>query len=137
VGNNNDGAIKSLHIVLQPDQSWQVQVIGGLVKHENLRLAENDFRDSDTHAPATRKFFGGLVEVLLRETDTAQNFNSLGLSIVRANSFKTLVNFRESDSLGGLCVTLGFALALAFAFLVVGGGLFLIRRVNNFVQLLQ
>jgi len=85
VRHDNDGDVEGGDVVLEPDKCGQVQVISGLVQHENLGLAENDLGDGDTHSPATGEGVGGLVEVFVCKADTSQNFDGLDFLVVSAN----------------------------------------------------
>jgi hypothetical protein len=130
VRHDNDCDVEGLDVVLEPDQGGQVQMIGRLIKHKNLGLAEDDLSDGDTHAPATGEVFRGSPQVSLLETDTAQNFNCLRFLIPSLDSLQTFGDFGESESFRVIIILLtSFTLSALASFLVVCGGRlwFLIR----------
>jgi hypothetical protein len=99
VRHDNYGSVFQINeIVFKPDQRWQVQVIGGLIKHEDLRLAIQNLSDSDAHSPASREVFASFVEVCLLETNTSDNVFGFLLSQVRLNEIKPVSNFSNSNS---------------------------------------
>jgi len=80
MGNDDDAAVQLLNVVFEPNKCGQIQVICGFVEHENFRLAENDFRDGDSHSPATGERVRRPVNFIIRETDTFENSHSFSLS---------------------------------------------------------
>jgi len=67
VRDDDDSDLQLLHVVLQPDESIEIQMVGGLIQEQDLGLTEDDFGDSDTHAPSTGELFGWDREVALTE----------------------------------------------------------------------
>lgn len=53
MGHDDDCDVQSLNVILKPNQSRQVQMIGGLIEHKNFWLTENYFSNRNSHSPAT------------------------------------------------------------------------------------
>jgi hypothetical protein len=64
----DDSDLQLLHVVLQPDESIEIQMVGRLIQEQDLRLTEDDLSYGDTHAPPTGELFGWDREVALTET---------------------------------------------------------------------
>ncbi len=65
VGNHQDGAGVVEQVALEPEQREQVEVVGRLVEHEQVRLHDEELGEVGAHHPAAGVFAGGLVEVVL------------------------------------------------------------------------
>ena len=55
MADDNHGSGISFEPCFKPDQGVQVQVVGGLVKQQNIRRTHQRPRQLQTHAPAARK----------------------------------------------------------------------------------
>ena len=55
---DDDSDLQLFHVVLQPDESIEIQMVGGLIQEQDLRLTEYDLCDGDTHAPTSGELFG-------------------------------------------------------------------------------
>ncbi len=53
--NDNSSLKELLDVVLEPDQGWQIQMIGRLIKQEDLWLRKDNLGDGNTHSPTTRE----------------------------------------------------------------------------------
>ena len=60
-------------VLLQPVARFQIQVIGGLVQQQQVRLFEQQLGQRDAHLPAARKFLGALVPLLVRKPEAGQH----------------------------------------------------------------
>ena len=56
VGHHEEGEAQVLHEPLQPEHAFQVQVVGGLVEQQQVRLAQDLGQDGQALAPAAGKF---------------------------------------------------------------------------------
>jgi len=61
VRHDQQGLLPALQIVVQPDHSIKIQVIGRLVKHEQRGLQIEGSGQGHSHTPATRELVGGSV----------------------------------------------------------------------------
>lgn len=105
---DNDSSVSEvLEVALEPDEGRQVQMVCGLIQHQNLGLAVQNLSNRDTHSPASRERTAWLIEVRFFEADTDENFLSLLLCQISLNEVKSLCDLRYSVS---LCLLLGFAL---------------------------
>jgi len=76
VGHDNHCSVHQLlDVVFKPDQGWQIQVIRGLIQHENLRLGKDDLCDRNSHSPTARELFRRLTQISLREADTCEDLD--------------------------------------------------------------
>jgi len=114
MGHNNDSGVSEvLEVALKPDEGGQVQMVSGLIEHQNLGFAVQNLSNSDTHSPASRERTAWLIEVRNFEADTDKDVLGLLLSQVSFDEVKSLCNFRYSVSLSFL---LGFGLLSLFIF---------------------
>jgi len=67
-------------------------MISRLVKEKNFGFGEDALGDSDSHSPSSGEGVGRPLHVLLRETDTGQNLDSLRLSLVGTDRVQALEN---------------------------------------------
>ena len=69
----NLGGLPLLQVLVEPQHRVEVEVVRGLVQHQQRRLDEQRARDRDAHAPAARKALGGLPLHLLVEAQPVQD----------------------------------------------------------------
>lgn len=50
---NNCSLSQLLNVVFEPNQSWQIQMIGWLIEKQDLWFREDDLRDGNSHSPTT------------------------------------------------------------------------------------
>mmetsp|Transcript_173203 Transcript_173203/g.555491 ORF Transcript_173203/g.555491 Transcript_173203/m.555491 type:complete len:364 (-) Transcript_173203:1053-2144(-) len=87
VGDHDDGMWVDLRqVVVQPKNSIQVQVIRGLIQHQELGLQEKGLRETDAHSPASgelhhRPVHGEavLVDRAVAEAEAAEDLSDLRL----------------------------------------------------------
>ena len=82
VGDHEDGAGVVEQVALEPEQREQVEVVGGLVEHEQVRLHDEELGEVGAHDPAAGVFAGGLVEVVLLEAEAGEDLLGLGFELV-------------------------------------------------------
>ena len=85
VGNDEERLLPVLQVVVQPDDSVQVEVVGRFVQHEEGRLDEEGARERDSHSPAAGKLVGGPVLHLAAEAEASEKTSSFrfGLKLNR------------------------------------------------------
>jgi hypothetical protein len=80
VGDHEDGAGVVEQVALEPEQREQVEVVGRLVEHEQVRLHDEELGEVGAHHPAAGEGAGGFVEVVLLEAEAGEDFLALGSS---------------------------------------------------------
>lgn len=58
MGDDDDGDVEFLNVLLEPDEGDQIQVISRLIEHEDFWFAEDNLGDGDSHSPPSREFIG-------------------------------------------------------------------------------
>jgi len=81
MGDDDDGDVEGDNVLLEPDESDQIQVISRLIEHEDFWLAEDNLSDGDSHSPTSREFVGRPVKLLFSETETFKNDGGLGWGV--------------------------------------------------------
>jgi len=76
VGDQNQGTLPLLHVLLQPHTGLQVQVSSGVIQKKQRRLDEQGLGEGNTHTPATGHILGLLVNGGLVEAQTSQDQGS-------------------------------------------------------------
>ena len=94
--------------VLEPLDTLEVEVVGGLVEKEQVGMAEKQLRERDAHLPATGKINRGLVEVLDRKAKATQDLARTGVELVAAQALEAVLGvavvLEQAVELGaGLC----------------------------------
>ena len=52
MGNDHERARKRIKERLEPEDGWQVQVVGWLVEEQDVGLEQQEFRQGHAHLPA-------------------------------------------------------------------------------------
>ena len=82
VADEEHRAVVALQEGLEPLDALEVEVVGRLVEHEQVGVAQQELREADAHLPAAGEVLGGFVEVLYREAETRKNLPSPRLELV-------------------------------------------------------
>ena len=82
VADDHEGAGPAQQELLQPEEALQVEMVGGLVHEQQVRLLEQQTGECDPHAPAPGQLHDGPLEVLLAEAHAAQDGLRPGLEFV-------------------------------------------------------
>ena len=83
-------------VLLQPVAGFQIQVIGGLIKKQQVGFFEQKFRQRDAHLPAARKVLGAFVPLLMREPQPGQHAAYLCFDRVAVSSPKFAIKLMEA-----------------------------------------
>ena len=102
VGDEDEGAVPLLHVLLEPHTGLQIQMGCGVVEKKERGLDEEGLGEGDTHTPSTRHVLGLLVHGLLVETETSQNERGTGVEGGRVHGVDTLVQVLELGAVGTL-----------------------------------
>lgn len=84
-------------VSLEPDDGSEIQMGGGLIEEEKMRLDEESSSESDSHPPSSRHILRGLGEHRSGESETVKNGSSLGLEHGRVELLNLLVDGIESE----------------------------------------
>lgn len=90
VGNDNGSARRRGEVVLEPLDVLDIQVVGGLVKEQDIGLLEHSTGKSKLHLPATRERSDGSSELLRNETELNESLLDLGLGLVNTDGVELL-----------------------------------------------
>ena len=90
VGDQDEGAVPLLHVLLQPHTGLQVQMGGGVIEQQQRRLDEQSLGEGDTHTPSTGHILGLLLDGLLVETETSQDEGGADVESGRVHALLTL-----------------------------------------------
>ena len=72
-------------IVLQPDHTFQIKIVGRLIKQQHVRFGKQRSSQRHTHAPAAGKRRAGLVLRCIIEAEPGQNGSGAGRRAVSIN----------------------------------------------------
>ena len=93
-------------------------MVGRLVKDQQRRVLQEQFRQRDTHLPPAGKLTGVAIHVLHVEADTGEDSLDAGLHLLRFIFFELLLPL--ADGIDQVVVFLGFGIHLE----EIGVGLF-------------
>ena len=82
--------------LLEPDDRFDVEVVGGLVHQQHVGVAEQHARHGDAHFPAARQRADVAVDPLIVEAEPVQHFAGLALERVAAEMVVLLLHFAEA-----------------------------------------
>ena len=95
MGNDHKNHFVVLELLLQPHTGIQVQVVGGLVQEEQVRLQEEGPGEGNPHPPATREVLRHLLLHFVGEAEASQDVGSLGLGGVGVDAVEPLVHVHQ------------------------------------------
>ena len=81
-------------MVFQPQNGFQIQVVGRFVKQEQIGTANQGLRKIQTHTPAAGKGFNGTAVFFLRKTQSVQQFRRTGRRGISVDFFQFGMVFR-------------------------------------------
>ncbi len=79
MGNNDHGAVASHQDVFQPANGIDVQMVGGLVQKQDIRIREQRLGQQNTQFPARRNSAHGAVVLFQGNIQAQQQFASAGI----------------------------------------------------------
>ena len=131
VADDEHGAVVVGDKAAQPLDTFEVQVVGGLVQKQQVGVAQEELSQRDTHLPAARELGTRALKVGNLETQAGQDLAGVALELVAAQVLKAVLDLailvKERvdvlallGELGDLGLQLVGALAHAADFL--GGG---------------
>ena len=82
--------------LLQPLDRLDVEMVGGLVKQQHVRPAQQNFGQLDTHTPTARELAGGAIEVGTEEAQSGEGALHLGFIVFASHHHEAVVLGRKS-----------------------------------------
>ena len=69
----DEGVGIGFEVGLQPVAGFEVEMVGGLVEQQQVRLFEQEFGERDAHLPAAGEFFDAALPVFAAETEAGEH----------------------------------------------------------------
>src|SRR6185369_12736959 len=91
VGNNNDRAGITFEIILEPDQSFEVEVVRGLVEHQKIGLVDEQASEVSAHDPPAAEFARRPIKIRFAKTETGQNLLGFRFDLISSEIGKSSV----------------------------------------------
>ena len=92
VRDDQDRAGVALQILLEPEQRFEVEVVGRLVQQQQVRLLRQQPRQVRAHHPAAAHLARGPVEILLAEAQPGEDLLGLGFEPVAAQFIEPVMH---------------------------------------------
>lgn len=90
-----------LQVALEPERAFEVEVVGRLVKEEQVRLGEQDARQRHAHPPAAREVGAGAKLRLGVETQPLQDRRGAALGRPGVDIGQTMLDLGDPVRIGG------------------------------------
>mmetsp|Transcript_11005 Transcript_11005/g.22140 ORF Transcript_11005/g.22140 Transcript_11005/m.22140 type:complete len:294 (+) Transcript_11005:1217-2098(+) len=84
--------------LLEPRARKHIEVVGGLIQQEEVRLHEQRLPQRDPHPPPATEFLGWLLHHLLREPKPGKDNGGVGLGGIAVHLLQPLVHLIEADA---------------------------------------
>mmetsp|Transcript_34669 Transcript_34669/g.83756 ORF Transcript_34669/g.83756 Transcript_34669/m.83756 type:complete len:328 (+) Transcript_34669:573-1556(+) len=97
VGHNDQGGLALRQVLLQPGHRVQIQVIGGLIQQQEVRVGEKRASQGHTHAPSSREMAEGLGLHMRGQPQPRQDLRSLVGGGGRVHLLEPLVDCGEAS----------------------------------------
>src|ERR1043166_182013 len=92
VRDDEDRAGITLQIALEPKQRFEIEMVGGFVEQQEVRLLREQPREVRAHDPAAAHLARGPVEILFAKAEPGENLLRLGFEPVTAQFVEAIVN---------------------------------------------
>ena len=104
VGDYQHGAVVGGDEAAQPLDTFEVEVVGGLVEQQDVGMAEEQLGQRDTHLPATGELGTRLIEIRGLKTQTGKNLTRVALEFVATQTLEAVLHMTilVKHSLGNL-----------------------------------
>ena len=89
--NNDDAPAVRAQIIFEPQQRVEIEMIRGLVEQQHVGLLQEEFREGDTHLPATTKGLRWTLELRLVKSQACQHFRHFGVGTKPLEFLKTML----------------------------------------------
>ncbi len=92
VADDQHGALVARDKATQPLNALEVQVVGGLVEEQQIRMAQEQLGKRNAHLPAARELRTRAVEVVRVKAKTREDLLRVAFQLVAAQVFKAVLN---------------------------------------------
>ena len=92
VADDEDGAVVVRDKAAQPLDAFEVQVVGGLVQKEQVRVAQEELSQRDAHLPAARELGARTLKVGDFKAQAGQDLAGVALEFVAAQVLKAVLD---------------------------------------------
>ncbi|MPN57277.1 hypothetical protein SDC9_204971 [bioreactor metagenome] len=91
---HQQGSVKGVgQPFLQPDDRLHIQVVGGLVQQQHIRLQGQDFGQGDPHLPAAGERLHRMIEAIRPDPQAGQYGLGTGVQVIAAAVFELLLDY--------------------------------------------
>ena len=111
-----DGARIARDVVLEPQGAFEVEIVGGLVEQQNVRLGEQHRGERDAHPPAAGEFRAGALLVVMGEAEAGEDAGGARRRGMGADVGEARLDFRDA-----MRIARGLGLGEERAALAIGG----------------
>ena len=91
MAHEQDRAVVAGYELLEPANTLEVEVVGGLVEEEEVGMAQQQLGKGDAHLPTAREVGRGLVEVLDGKAEATENRPCPALELVSAKPLEAIL----------------------------------------------
>ena len=102
VRDQDEGERIVVEIALQPVAGFEIEVVGGLVEQQQIRLLQQQFREREPHLPAAGELFGAAGPVLFAKSESGQHGAHLRFNGVTVTGAEFGVELLEAVGDGGI-----------------------------------
>ena len=92
VRDDEDRAGIGFQIILEPEQRFEVEMVGRLVEQQQVGLLRQQARQMGAHDPAAAHFAGRAVEIFFAETQSGEDLFRFGFEPIAAEFVETIVD---------------------------------------------
>ena len=92
VADDEDGAVVVGDKAAQPLDTFEVQVVGGLVQKQQVGMAQEELGERDAHLPAARELGTRALKVVDLKAQAGQDLASVALELVAAQVLKAVLD---------------------------------------------
>jgi len=101
-------------IFLEPEERLEVEMVGGLVKHEEIGLLHQQAREMGAHDPAAAHFTRGPVKITFAEAEPGEDLFRPGFKLISAEFIEARVDVIVRVDFRGVVVFPGLELFCSF-----------------------
>ena len=91
VADEKNGAVVAGEEGLEPLDALEVEVVGWLVEHQQVWVAQEELGERDAHLPAAGEVLRGLVEVLYGKAESREDLAGAALKLVATEALEAVL----------------------------------------------